>query len=159
MSTFKPRSELQRKTASTHNTAKNLRHLIATLRNRPMEMDAVSFLLACAPSTSRKYLNQLLDAKCIVVDHLLPKLERAHAGRAVYALTDDQELVQNFLAMVDSNDVPPPAPRRTLLEKATPGRHFHILGDDEPTQSKTKMRPAFRDWAVEALFGPAGAAA
>ena len=81
MSTFKPRSELQRKTASTHNTAKNLRHLIATLRTRKMEMDAVSYLLACAPSTSRKYLNQLLDAKCIVVDHLLPKQERAHAGR------------------------------------------------------------------------------
>ncbi len=154
MTTFKEKHDRQRDLP-----AKNMRFLINTLRNRMMDPEAVAYLLDVAIGTSRKYLAQLSDAGCVLIDHFTEKQPRAKQGRPVYRLSGDEAAVQKFLALVDAHEVPPPASRRPLPDPAVTGRHFHILGDDQPTPKKMNVRPAFRDELVAAFFGPAGAAA
>lgn len=134
---------------------RNLRRLVQGLQHRMMGMDQVQELLHVGPTAARKYLFQLEDAKCITVDHLAEPNPRAMKGHAVYALTKDTAVVDQFLVLADANEVPPPAPRRPVPDPEKTGRRFHILGDDQAINFNTNMRQVMRDPLVAALFGAA----
>ena len=138
---------------------RNLRRLVQGLQHRMMGMDQVQELLHVGPTAARKYLFQLEDAKCIMVDHLADPNPRAMKGRAVYALTKDASLIEQFLILADANEVPPPAPRRPIPDPEETGRRFHLLQDDQAINFKSNLRQVMRDPLVAALFSPAGAVA
>lgn len=137
----------------------NLRRLVQALQQRMMDIDQVQEELHVAVSAARKYLYQLEDAKVITVDHYTEARPRAMKGHAVYALTKDAALLDQFLVLADANEVPPPTPRRPVPDPEKTGRRFHILRDDQTVNFNTNMRQVSRDWAVAAIFGPAGAVA
>lgn len=137
----------------------NLRRLVQAMQNGMMDIDQVQAELHVAVSAARKYLYQMEDANVIVVDHFAEPRPRAMKGNAVYALTKDAALVEQFLALADANDVPPPAPRRPIPDPEKTGRRFHILKDDQTVNFKSNLRPVMRDPLVAAFFGTAGARA
>lgn len=135
----------------------NLRRLVQALQHRMMDIDQVQEELHVAVSAARKYLYQLEDAKVVVIDHYTEARPRAMKGHAVYVLTKDTAVVDQFLILADANEVPPPAPRRPVPDPVKTDRRFHILGDDQAINFNTNMRQVMRDPLVAAFFGPAGA--
>lgn len=137
----------------------NLRRLVQALQQRMMDIDQVQEELHVAVSAARKYLYQLEDAKVITVDHYTEARPRAMKGQAVYVLTKDAALLEQFLVLADANEVPPPAPRRPVPDPEKTGRRFHILRDDQAINFNSNLRQVMRDPLVAAFFGPAGAQA
>lgn len=133
----------------------NLRRLVQMLQHRMLDIDQVQEELHVAVSAARKYLYQMEDANVITVDHYTEPRPRAMKGRAVYALTKDAALLEQFLVLADANEVPPPAPRRPVPDPEKTGRRFHILRDDQTVNFNTNMRQVMRDPLVAAFFGEA----
>lgn len=129
-----------------------LRTLITTLQERQLRRDEIGNILQVGPSGVRKYLADLRDLVATVFD----------AGVAVCRLVAAAEKVQAFLAGLGAMApgrpaaAPPPSPDR--IAARDPGRHFHILADDEHYSIRVSQAAPARDWAVAALFGagPAG---
>jgi uncharacterized protein (UPF0212 family) len=133
----------------------NLRRLVQALQHRMLDIDQVQEELNVAVSAARKYLYQLEDANVVTIDHYTEARPRAMKGHAVYMLTKDTAVVDQFLVLADANEVPPPARRRPIPDPEKTGRRFHLLSDDQAINFNSNLRQVMRDPLVAAFFGEA----
>jgi hypothetical protein len=103
----------------------NIRKLVGALMARQLLRDDIGALLGVSPSCVRKYLADL----CQVIESV------REAGMQVCRLKIDADAAQAYLVALGAqlHARPAPKPHPSLLELAQrdPGRHIHIMRDDE----------------------------
>jgi hypothetical protein len=122
----------------------NIRNLITTLQQRQLARHEIGAILCVGPSGVRKYLKDLSGKIELVYE----------AGTQVFRLTMDTAEAQAYLIELAARALARPAKKSaTALAVTIPGRHFHILEDDEYCAVRMQRGPVARDWAVAAIFG------
>lgn len=151
-------AQAKRHTTATDRRIKQTKALIAEFSTREMTMDDVCILLGFSQSGARKYVRTLSGAGVIEWARYIGGTA-THIGRPSFRLSDDQGVVDAFIATLSGTSVAaqcgtvPPVKHRM---PEVPGRHLHIMGDDVPYSVRAWRGTPARDPLVAAFFGPAG---
>ena len=122
------------------------RRLVAALLVGPLSRAAIGNLLEMGPSGVRKYLADLGER--------VTSARGAEGLMCYLAITPEQ--AQAYLAQLAAAPVSRPTgvPRRAAdVATLGPGRHIHLMQDDEHYSVRLHSAPAARDPLVAALFG------
>jgi hypothetical protein len=96
-----------------------MRRLVDMLRAGEMSRDAICEKMRISPSGCRKYVNAMIDGRIAEISISLPSKGNAISGQSVYRLTGSEAQIDQF-----------------FRDELAAGRHFHILADDRPWQTK-----------------------
>jgi hypothetical protein len=142
-----------RVTKATLLRAEMIRTIIARLRESDLSFVEIQALLKFSPSGARSYMKDLRKCGVVYIPYRIGATSRS-IGVAVYALVEDDELVEAFLAMIDNPanvGTPKGAPKSRHTD---PSRHFHIMADDaNPALRIKRARIPAPDPVLAAFYG------
>jgi hypothetical protein len=119
-----------------------MRRLVDMLRAGEMSRDAICEKMRISPAGCRKYVNAMIDGRIAEISTNLPSQGNAVMGQSVYRLIGSEAQIDQFFRDELADKVKRTKPRQ--IEAAT-GRHFHILADDRPWQTKFSRGTVARD--------------
>lgn len=149
-----------RVTTATKRRVELMRKMIDRFRQGEAMFDELAELIGFSPSGTRGYLKELIDADLVFLDRRINVVARS-IGQAVYVLTDNEDLVDAYIA---SMGIPQPerAPKERIAHglPTDPTRHFHIVQDDSSYPVKVaRLNAPAPDPLLAQFFGFAGAVA
>ena len=145
-----------RNTTATERRVGLMRALIAEFGARDMATDEVCAFLGFSPSGTRKYLQDLRAAFLVEVAHHVER-HNSHVPMPIYRLTADKDRVTHFLQLLAApghKKSMAGRPSNLSLAQRAPGRHLHILEDDQVLPLRLhKDGPIIHEPVLAAFFG------
>lgn len=138
----------------TGERVEKFRQLLAAFAAGEMTLSQMRAPIGLSPTSARAYRDVMLAYGVIELAGTRPAAVLWLQGERVYRLAANAAQVAAFIEAVRAGG----SVRRTEDKPALPegsGRRFHVGFADTRQALQVSQMPAFRDWAVAALFGPA----
>jgi hypothetical protein len=140
----------------TQERAEKFRQLVDAFGHAELTTAQMAAQLTLSLSSARAYRDDLLAAGVIGLARILPPKVLRLQGEHVFQLVGDAALVEAFIEGVRTGTIKRVEEDPVALPVSS-GRRFHVGFADPRRALQVCEMPAFRDWAVAALFGPAPA--
>jgi hypothetical protein len=138
----------------------NLKKLVFSLRDNPMQRDEIAGIFKFSPSGARNYIKDLRLAGLITIIGY-PDERGPHRGLPLWGIVLDAAHVEKWLSRLDAGEcagVHKQRPKNLMIAMKDKTRHFHILSDDAHFNVKVSRSKGKPDPIAQHLFGRAPAA-